>query len=525
MSKAVTREIRSDRDRLAAATERPERGDTKAPGLPDAWITWSGPARRDSRPVRSRGWLLRRLLVLADLVGLLAAFLVAREVFAPPAPDKYGFLVEVGLFLIALPVWVVTAHLVGLYDRDGERTDHSTADDLVGVFAVVTIGAWLVWAGAWLSNTVSPDQRRIVMFWALAVALVVTGRIVVRTVARRTLTYLQNTIIVGAGDVGQLVARKILQHPEYGINLVGFVDSQPRERRADLRGLTLLGSPNELRELIEVLDIERVVIAFSNEGHNEMLALLRGIRELGVQVDIVPRLFEMIGPKVNVHTLEGVPMLGLPPARLSRSSRILKRTIDVIGASLCLLATAPLFAFIAWRIRRDSRGPIFFRQTRLGLNVQEFEALKFRTMFVETDNSAHRSYIRDTMSAQATVGENGLYKLERKADITPFGRWLRRTSLDELPQLINVLRGDMSLVGPRPCIRYETEHFAPHHFERFLVLPGLTGLWQVTARARSTFGEALDMDVAYARGWSLGLDLRLLCKTPLAVLRQGKTTA
>jgi lipopolysaccharide/colanic/teichoic acid biosynthesis glycosyltransferase len=127
------------------------------------------------------------------------------------------------------------------------------------------------------------------------------------------------------------------------------------------------------------------------------------------------------------------------------------------------------------------------------------------------------------MSFRTTAGSNGLYKLDRADAVTSFGAWLRKTSLDELPQLINVLRGDMSAVGPRPCIPYETESFLPHHFERFLVPAGLTGLWQVTARAHASYGEALDMDVAYARGWSLGLDLRLILLTPIAVLRQGVT--
>jgi lipopolysaccharide/colanic/teichoic acid biosynthesis glycosyltransferase len=155
--------------------------------------------------------------------------------------------------------------------------------------------------------------------------------------------------------------------------------------------------------------------------------------------------------------------------------------------------------------------------------MREFEVLKFRTMYVDTDESEHREFIRRTMSAQAAPTDNGLYKLERTSAITRSGRWLRKTSLDELPNLVNILRGDMSLVGPRPCLSYETENFAPHHFERFLVPAGLTGLWQVTARAHSTFGEALDMDVAYARNWSLGLDLWLLLRTPLQILRREGT--
>jgi len=133
------------------------------------------------------------------------------------------------------------------------------------------------------------------------------------------------------------------------------------------------------------------------------------------------------------------------------------------------------------------------------------------------------AYIRQTMTADATPRANGLYKLDRSRSVTGVGRWLRRTSLDELPQLINVLRGDMSLVGPRPCLEYETAYFEPHHFERFLVPAGLTGLWQVTARAKSSFGEALEMDVAYARGWSLGLDVRLLLRTPVQIMRPGGT--
>jgi lipopolysaccharide/colanic/teichoic acid biosynthesis glycosyltransferase len=187
---------------------------------------------------------------------------------------------------------------------------------------------------------------------------------------------------------------------------------------------------------------------------------------------------------------------------------------------MALLVTAPLFAVVAWRIRRDSPGPVFFRQTRLGLDKRRFTALKFRSMYEGTDTSAHQAYVMATMDVGAAPEGNGLYKLERGDDITPVGRWLRKTSLDELPQLINVLRGDMSLVGPRPCLDYETEHFEPQHFERFQVPAGLTGLWQVTARSHATFREALDMDVAYVRGWSLGLDLRLLFRTPTIMLRR-----
>ena len=188
-----------------------------------------------------------------------------------------------------------------------------------------------------------------------------------------------------------------------------------------------------------------------------------------------------------------------------------------------LALTAPFMLIIAIAIRRDSPGSVFFRQTRLGIDMREFTFLKFRTMYEGTDAGPHKAYIENTMDSSAIPASNNLYKLDRPDSITRVGRWLRAMSLDELPQLLNVLRGDMSLVGPRPCIPYETEFFEPHHFERFLVPAGLTGLWQVEARAHTTFGEALQFDVAYARGWSLGLDLRLLARTPFAALRKLET--
>jgi exopolysaccharide biosynthesis polyprenyl glycosylphosphotransferase len=476
--------------------------------------------------LRRRGWLVRRILVAADVLGLFLAFLGAELLFGlqDASNDHVSLPVELGIFTATIPVWVVVASLSGLYDHDDERAAHSTADEVVGVFHVVTAGLWFVYLLSALSGFTAPTVPKLAVFWLLAIVLIGVGRTVARALCRRSVTYLQNTLIVGAGEIGQLVARKVLQHPEYGLNILGFVDGRPKARREDLGHLTLLGEPDDIPEIVRLLDVERVVVAFSNESHEKTLELVRSLRDLDVHVDIVPRLFEIVGPNVDVHTLEGIPLVGLPPVRLSRSWRSLKRALDVVGATIALLLTAPLFIYAAARIKLDSPGPVFFRQTRLGMNMREFTALKFRTMYVNTEDAAHRDYIKSTMSAQAPVGTNGLYKLDRPDAVTPFGCWLRRTSLDELPQLINVLRGDMSLVGPRPCIPYETENFAPHQFERFLVPAGVTGLWQVTARARSTFGEALDMDVAYARGWSLGLDLRLLLKTPLAVLRQRQTT-
>ncbi|TMK77843.1 MAG: sugar transferase [Actinobacteria bacterium] len=481
--------------------------------------------RRAARRPHRRGWLIRRMLLLADVAALAAAFFIAELLFGggSGSANRFHSGLEYALLLATLPGWILLARLYGLYEQDEERTHHPTTDDVTRVFHLVTVGAWLLFAGEWLTGVAHPSLPKVIALWALAIALVTAARSGARFACRRSLAYLQNTIIVGAGDVGQNIARKLLRHPEYGINLVGFVDARPKARQDGLDHVMLLGGTGQLPGLVRMFDVERVVIAFSGDSSEETLEVVRSLNDLDVQVDIVPRLYELVSPSVKIDTLEGVPLIELPPPRLTRSSWQIKRTIDIIGALVALILTAPLFAYIAWRVKRDSPGPIFFRQTRLGQNQREFTALKFRTMKVDVDTSVHREYIERTMDPRVAPTVNGLYKLERDEAVTQSGRWLRRTSLDELPQLINVLRGDMSLVGPRPCIDYETEHFLPHHFDRFLVPAGITGLWQVTARAHATFKEALDMDVAYARGWSLGLDLRLLSRTPLQVLRRRAT--
>jgi exopolysaccharide biosynthesis polyprenyl glycosylphosphotransferase len=369
----------------------------------------------------------------------------------------------------------------------------------------------------------SPDFEKWVIFWALAVVVVVLARAAARTFARRLPAYRQRTVVVGAGKTGQLIARKLVQHGEYGIDVVGFVDRKPQERRPDVAHLPVLGSANDLIAIVMRNEVDRVVVSFTNESAKELEETVRRLQAMGVQVDIVPRLFSVLGPNVDITTIEGLQLLTIPPMRLSRPALAAKRAFDVVVASATLVLLAPAFAVVAALIKRDSPGPVFFRQTRLGLDQRPFTFLKFRTMGHGTAPDAHREYIRRVATSDAVPEGHGLFKLEQPAAVTRVGRFLRKTSLDELPQLVNVVRGDMSLVGPRPCIPYELEHFRPHHYERFTVPAGITGLWQVKARARSTFAEALDLDVAYARSWSFGLDLKLLLQTPVHMLQRTST--
>ena len=483
-------------------------------------VSRDAPARRLANVRSRRGPLVRRALVAADVVALLVAFTVAKIV----STDSRDLADQLLGLVLLLPVWLLGAKLYGLYDRHEHRADHSTVEEVTAIVQFVTLFTWIGLVAAWVIDlewTLPP----VIAFWAAGVVTLVAGRGAARAVVRRRPAYVQNALIVGAGDVGQLVGRKLVHHPELGIRLVGFVDSDPKSMRTDLDGVPLLGEPSDIVELVRRHDVHRVVVAFSNDRHDQMLDLVRTLRGLDVQIDVVPRLFEAVGPAVGMHAVEGLPLVGLPPVRISRTGRLAKRGLDVALASLTLVLLSPLFLWIAWRIRSDSHGPVLFRQTRLGEQMRPFTLLKFRTMREATDEGPHREYIAQIMDPGVAPTHTRLYKLDRPDAVTKVGGWLRRTSLDELPQLFNVLRGEMSLVGPRPCIAYETDVLEPHHFDRFLVPAGMTGLWQVAARANSTFREALDLDAAYARNWSLGLDLRLLARTPFVVIRGRRGTS
>jgi exopolysaccharide biosynthesis polyprenyl glycosylphosphotransferase len=468
--------------------------------------------RRKTATIRRRGWLIRRVLLAADLIGLSSAFALAELVWPAELPSGNGFAPsgELIAFIATLPVWVFAAKLYGLYDRDEERTDHSSVDDTLDVFHLITVGAWFLFVGGWLTGLAHPTYPKLATFWLASIIFVSSARTIGRAISRRQISYLQNTVIVGAGDVGQLVARKLLTHPEYGINLVGFIDDRPKERRTDLENLALLGTTDRLPAIVRLFDIERIIVAFSNDDHTQVLELIRSMKDLDVQIDVIPRLFEIISPGIGIHTVEGLPLLGLPPLRLSSSSRLIKRSCDLVLATLGLLLFAPLLLVIALRIKRDSPGPVFFRQVRMGANDKTFRIYKFRTMVAEADEKkaevAH-------MNRHVANGDPRMFKIAGDPRVTKFGRTLRRYSLDELPQLVNVLKGEMSLVGPRPLILDEDRYVDDWARKRLDLKPGVTGLWQVLGRNEIPFGEMVALDYLYVTNWSLRNDIRLLLKT------------
>ncbi len=473
--------------------------------------------RRRTSVVKRRGWLVRRMLLVADVTGLLAAMAIAEVVSTPNVDTPFGKLVEFGIFAASVPLWVVAAKIYGLYERDEERTDHSGADEFTGVFHMITVCTWLFWALTYVTHLGHAELPKLLVFWAAAVAFVVTARAIARSICRRRINYLQNTVIVGAGEIGQLVAKKLLHHPEYGINLVGFVDDEPRELTGAVEHIAMFGGPDKLPALIRLFDVERVIIAFSRASHGEMLDLIRSLKDYDVQVDIVPRYFELVGSEVGIHAVEGISLVGLPPMRLSRSSRLLKLVLDVVLSAIALFLLLPVFIAIGILIKVDSPGPVFFRQVRMGHGGRSFRIFKFRTMFVDAENrKAEVMHLNQHLLA----GEDArMFKVANDPRITRIGHLLRRYSLDELPQLINVLCTRMSLVGPRPLILGEDQHVVDWGRTRLRLKPGITGLWQVLGRSEIPFEEMTRLDYLYVTSWSLWGDIVLICRTLPALMR------
>ncbi len=465
----------------------------------------------EKAPRRRNEWLVRLLLAQADIAAILAAYFVADDVI----PHRAGVSSTTVALLISLPLWVGALQALGLYQRDNDVVGHSTIDELPTLMLTATVGSWIFVLCC--AATGHRPLRVIELFWLLLVVLLPTFRALVRPVFRTGRNYAQNTVIVGAGFVGQLLGRKLLEHPEYALNLVGFVDERPKERREDLDSLAVLGLPDDLPELIEENAIERVIVAFSNESHTETLHLIRLLKDLDVRIDIVPRLFEIIPSGLMSYSVAGIPLISLPRFTLSTQSRMLKRAFDLVVGLIATAALAPLFVLVSVLIKLDSPGPIIFRQKRIGEGGAPFVIFKFRTM---TSNADEQKQQVAHLNAHANRGgDPRMFKVVDDPRVTRVGHLLRRFSLDEFPQLFNVLRGDMSLVGPRPLILEEDAHVEHWARRRLTLKPGMTGLWQVSGRNLLPFEEMVMLDYLYVTTWSLARDLQLIFKTVTLVFR------
>jgi exopolysaccharide biosynthesis polyprenyl glycosylphosphotransferase len=339
--------------------------------------------------------------------------------------------------------------------------------------------------------------------------LLVVSRVaksVIMSRMRRKGIGIKHVLIVGAGEVGRTVMRTVVARPELGYRLVGFVDDDPNKGQTDLGRIKALGSLDNLPTVISVLTIDMVIVTLPWMYQRKILRIVRQCERHSVQVYIVPDLLQITINQVGIETLGEVPMIGLREEAISQEWRVVKRIIDILGASAALIAGAPFALLVALLIKLDSQGPVIFRQIRLGEREKPFSCYKFRTMRQNAEDEK-AALIKETNS------DKRLFKMKDDPRITPLGRLLRKYRIDEYPQFFNVLRGDMSIVGPRPPVPSEVEHYLEWHRHKLDVPAGITGLAQVSGGSDLSFDEWALLDTWYAENWTFLLDLKIMLKT------------
>jgi undecaprenyl-phosphate galactose phosphotransferase len=320
---------------------------------------------------------------------------------------------------------------------------------------------------------------------------------------------------IGAGRAAQALATRTYENPELGLQIVGFIDDDPEKIGKQLLGRPIYGGIARVAEIARMLDAEEIFIAINEIEYSSLLDIIERCRLTGLPVTVATDHFRIIHNKIGTSEFESIDSMTLRPRDLESASWHVKRLIDIVGSIIILLLLSPLLTVVAVAIRLTSSGPIFYRSQVVGRKGKLFVWYKFRTMYAHRDEAIHREHLRKIITQNGSTE-----KLVNDPRITVVGRILRKYSLDELPQLFNVLRGEMSLIGPRPCLQYEYEHFHDWHKQRFSITPGMTGLWQVIGRNQQdvTFNDSIILDLYYIQNYSLWLDMKILLKTIPTVL-------
>lgn len=450
----------------------------------------AAPARRLLRREAS----YRRALVTADVSAGFLAFAIVLGVLGG---DSQPLLVS----LSALPVLALLAKVQGLYDRDDLLVRKTTIEEIPRLFQHATLATLLLLVLDGSLGVGQTGDGHAIVLWGLLLGLTTVARMGARKLAG-SISPTERILVLG--DQSAALDLRERTHGRLRVEIVGAAP------------IARLNRHDDLRALIDAFDVDRVIIAPSAQtpGHYTP-RLVRAAKAEGVRVSVLPGLLDVVGSQVALDDVFGVTLLGIRRFGLTRSSRAVKRGFD-LGAAICLgILTLPLLATSALLIRLDSRGPVFFRQERIGLGGRRFRMVKLRTMVVGADEMK-------PALLEHNEGGDGLFKIARDPRVTRVGRILRATHLDELPQLWNVARGEMSLVGPRPLVPDEDEHVTGLDRRRLELTPGITGPWQIlgSERRRIPMSEMVKLDYLYAANWSLWADVRILLRTVLTVARR-----
>ena len=471
----------------------------------------------------NRHWrLVSVALVLSDAVlinlGFALAYWVRYELqLLRPVEEAYfvpytAYLPAAALLtLILLP----TYWLGGMYSP-ARRI--AWFDQVYGIFNSTTSGTVIMIVINYVYPPLSRSRLIFVYATVIIVGLLSASRLALRAVLghlRKRGIGVNRVLIVGAGNVGRTVMRNIVARPSLGYQIVGFVDDNPDKGSTDIGRFKALGPVGNLARIIQQEAIDEVIITLPWMYHRKIISVMSECQREQVRARLVPDLFQMTLSKVDVDDLGGVPLVGVKEIAIPRWKLAAKRALDFSVSLLGLLLLWPVFLLVAIAIKLDSPGPVLFKQVRVGKSGREFDFYKFRTMRIgaEEEQAALRALNEAT---------GPLFKIRDDPRLTRVGKFLRRISLDELPQLYNVLRGEMSLVGPRAPLPAEVAEYLPWQLQRLEISPGMTGLWQVSGRSELTFDEMCLLDIYYIENWSAALDAEILLRTiPTVVFGEG----
>jgi exopolysaccharide biosynthesis polyprenyl glycosylphosphotransferase len=465
-----------------------------------------------------RRWLLVATLVISDAILINIAFAIAywiryhlQWLRAVDPAFVVPFSVYIPFALILTGLLLLAYRRQDLYRL---RPGTSWFDEAYAIINGTTTGIVVMVVLVFVSRPTF--YSRLIFFYAGALIFVLLSlsRLIkyigVRYTRRRGIG-VARVIIVGAGEVGRTVMRTMVAHPDLGYEIVGFIDDDPAKGTTDIGRFKGLGSLDNLPLLVQDEAIDEVIITLPWQYHRKIMAIMAQCERENVKARIVPDLFQMTLSRMSITEVAGIPLVGIKQVRISPITWFLKRGVDVAFSLVVLILFAPLMGLLALIIKLDSPGPVLFRQERVGKGGRSFTLFKFRSM--TTGAEEQKDLLRDLNEANGPI-----FKIKEDPRVTRLGRLLRRLSLDELPQFYNVLRGDMSLIGPRPPIPEEVAQYQPWHKRRLEVAPGITGLWQVSGRSELPFDEMALLDIYYVEQWSPALDLKILLRTIPTVL-------
>jgi exopolysaccharide biosynthesis polyprenyl glycosylphosphotransferase len=451
---------------------------------------------------RRRGALLRRLLALSDWTALIVTL------FAVTATTTSTDVADLFWAVLFSPSWIIVVKLHGLYDHDHRRIRHSTLDEVPSLVSATVLGT-LVLDALLAVSPVGPLSPKSAI--ALGVGTLV-GSFILRGVLRwvwHRATPMALGIVVGAPATVDTVARRVVTHPETRLHLVGYLSNSTEEDSAEL---VRLGTLSDISEVAAVAGIERVVVTEQQMSEPAAERLIEECKELGLALTFLPQHYGLLGPGIELNRLAELPVLDFRFSDPPRSTQAMKRAMDIVVSAFVLAIVSPVLLLAALAILIDSGRPVFFRQRRAGKDGESFTMLKFRTMVADAEERLGELIDLSKLAEPA-------FKIPDDPRVTRVGRYLRRTSIDELPQLINVLRGQMSLVGPRPEEEAVVALYDERQRGRLAIKPGLTGPMQVYGRSDLTFEERLAMERDYLDNLSLLTDLQILIRTPRAIVR------